>query len=598
LPPSAFQTAMDRFFGEKDWFDSRFFSAVGWAVLFAVLSVQILACLAAPVHQYDDAIPLVSSDLVRLGRTPAIDFKSFYPPFYYFPLAAAFRITARSVLVVRFFAVALYLIAISASILFFRRIFSSLKALVIYMILPVTVAIGPVNYPQWPAFALALLSLFAYLHSYTRQSSRPALQWLAAAGALAGFSTLVRFNFGPYVAAVAATDILLVEVLLTQKLPFSARVQRAVLHIGAFAGSFAAVNLGFYVLLYGLHGMFRPWQMVTYSMRVMGSHNFLRIRPKMEVLFPLGFPCAWIFVRKAVRIDKLSTTALVPAVAAAALISLALLAGNRASIAFWFPALSFLAVIVLHVFVFPVPRAVLCLLLFYVCLQHYFLTRADLHHSILFFPIVALSFPFLLVSPAHPKADGQAYPSMPKGLVVVALIGAAYAMAASRPDLVYSGPLAWNTVVRLSSGVLDLRIPDRQRLPLLDPSLTDEIRAIEFLRQRTSPSTLLFVGVKDHSKSFINDVRAYWLSERLPGVTYINIDSGMAGDETTQREIIAELQRNHVNWAILFDVAGTENEPSFQRLPAASRALDDFLNTHFQEQARFGRYSVVARNQS
>ena len=56
---------------QKDWMEDRFFQALGWAVLLAHMSVQILACLMSPVGEYDDAIPLVSAELVRLGRTPS-----------------------------------------------------------------------------------------------------------------------------------------------------------------------------------------------------------------------------------------------------------------------------------------------------------------------------------------------------------------------------------------------------------------------------------------------------------------------------------------------------------------------------------------------
>ena len=586
---------MDHNLREKDWFDSRFFTAIAWTMLYVVMCMQILACLGAPVHQYDDAIPLVSSELVALGRTPAVDFKSFYPPLYYFVVAAAFRIVGRSVLVIRFIAAALYLISMSAIILFFRNSFTNLRPLVAYMSLAVAVAIGTVSYPQWPAFALSLLSLLAYLHS--RQSSRPTLLWLAVAGALAGVSTLVRFNFGLYVATVVGADILLTEVLQTPKNRLSVRVRYVLLQVATFGGLFAAVNLGFYLTIYGTHAIVIPWQMMSYSMRLMGSHGFLRIRPRLEILLPLGFPCAWSFVHKAIRLDRLPTAALIPVAAAAALVTLVLLGGGRPSISLWFPALSFLTVIALHLFVIPFSRAVVCLLLFYVCLQHYFLARADAEHTILFFPIIALTLPFLFASPARANADGRSYPPMPRGLLFLALIAASYAMIATRPDLRAPAALARNTLAAVSSGGLDPWIPDRKRLPLTDPSLSDEIRATEFLRQRTAPSALIFVGVADHSKSFINDVRVYWLCERLPGVTYINIDSGIASEKTVQREIVAELQRNHVNWAILYNSAGTGDEYLFQKVTSGSRVLDEFFNTQFQEQAHFGRYSVITRKQ-
>ena len=92
-------------------------------------------------------------------------------------------------------------------------------------------------------------------------------------------------------------------------------------------------------------------------------------------------------------------------------------------------------------------------------------------------------------------------------------------------------------------------------------------------------------------------MRAYWFSERLPGLRYVNIDSAIAGEETVQREIVAELQRNHVNWAILYDWADTAGDPLFPNLAPGSKVLDEFFKSDFQEQAHFGPYIVVARKQ-
>jgi hypothetical protein len=233
-----------------------------------------------------------------------------------------------------------------------------------------------------------------------------------------------------------------------------------------------------------------------------------------------------------------------------------------------------------------------------VCLQHYLLSRADDAHAILFFPIIALTLPFLFVSPAGVHDDTPAgYPPMPRGLVFLALTATAYAMFASNADLHRPATLARRALKFASSGSLDPRVPDRTRLPLIDPALKDEIRATEFIRQRTPPSARIFVGVTDHSTSFVNDVRAYWLSERLPGVRYVNIDSGIAGGESVQQEIVADLQRNHVNWAILCNWSNRSRDDYFPDVVPGSKVLDAFFKSDFQEQAHFGYYIVMARKQ-
>ena len=51
------------------------FALALWGYAVAV----ILASFAAPVGEFDDALPLVHSALVQGGRTPSVDFWSFYP---------------------------------------------------------------------------------------------------------------------------------------------------------------------------------------------------------------------------------------------------------------------------------------------------------------------------------------------------------------------------------------------------------------------------------------------------------------------------------------------------------------------------------------
>jgi hypothetical protein len=97
------------------------------------------------------------------------------------------------------------------------------------------------------------------------------------------------------------------------------------------------------------------------------------------------------------------------------------------------------------------------------------------------------------------------------------------------------------------------------------------------------------------SSGFVTHARDYWLAERLPGMENIQLDASLGIDESVQREIIADLGRSGVNWVILYDASGTLEEGLYQNLPPGSKTLDNFFATQFQEQARFGRFSVVRR---
>jgi hypothetical protein len=588
---------------QKEWIEDRFFQALGWAVLFAHMSVQILACLMSPVAEYDDAIPLVSAELVRLGRTPAIDFTSFYPPGLYYAFAAGFQLFGRSVLVVRFFAAGLYVAAVVAIGLFLRQALPHLRSLLPLLILPSVIACGMFHYPSWPGYALALLSVLTYIGA---RSGRFQARWTAVAGLLAGLSSLIRFNFGPYAAVVVGADLLIATLNAGS---LKATLKRALLQAAAFGVPFILLNLIFYSAVYETKGLTAPWGMVRYSMHVMSSRlAFLPLGTAPHTSLLLVCPCVWIFVRKAMQVDnvvdfqhdavsvRLPTAALVPVAASAVLAVSARLSANEPSVSLWFPALSALLVIALHSFVVDLPRPAFCLLLFYVCLEHYFLSRADYSHGVLFMPVMALTVPLLFASPPGIRKGGDPEDFMPvrKGPVFVVLVTLTVAILDSeslRPNLA----LARSALALAAKGGLDPRMPDRQRLLLNDPTLSDEIRATEYVRQRTLPSAQVFVGVKDHSSAFTNDVRAYWLSERLPGLKYVHLDSAVAGQEKVQREITSELQRHGVDWAILLNLSGTVNPHLFPDAPSGSRVLDEYLQEHFLEEARFGRYSVFRR---
>jgi hypothetical protein len=591
------------FLKKTDWFESRLFEIVGWVALSFAICAGILVCLAAPVGPYDEAIPLVSARFVESGGVPGVDFKSFYPPLYYYALAEAFRLFAPSFLIPRIFSALFFVAIIVAAAHFFRISFYPLRRLAPFMVLPVAIATealpDPIlrssllDYAAWPGFALALLSLLTYLIS--GYASRRNGLWLAIAGLLGGVSTLIRFNFGPYVLFVVLADVLIAELLQGTASPIRSRWRGALRQGILFVVPFGAVNLAFYVAVYGSDVVTAPLRIMAYSAHIMGSSRaFMRLGPNASTLFALLFPGFWIAAQKIIQADRLPSAGTIPIASGAVLAALAFVFRTRPSVALWFPVLSFLSVIAIHVFVFRLPRAALVLLLLHTCMTHYFLSRADFVHAALFPPVVALTIPFLFMSPAINRKSEPSHNMALKGRIFLAILAATYVIA-DKTDLRTSVTLARGAVRTLARGDLDPHISDRVRLAP-DPAMADELKATEFVRGRTTPSTRIFVGVKHHSSPFMNDVLAYWLADRLPAITYINLDSAITSEEPVQEDIINQLQKANTEWAILYDAKGSLMELGFDQNTPGSKALDDFLSAQFQEAAQFGRYSVLARN--
>jgi hypothetical protein len=62
-----------------------------------------------------------------------------------------------------------------------------------------------------------------------------------------------------------------------------------------------------------------------------------------------------------------------------------------------------------------------------------------------------------------------------------------------------------------------------------------------------------------------------------------------------QRQIVADLQRNGVRWAVLEDRSGQGDVSFLRRVTAGSTVLDEFLATNYREVTSFGPFSIVQR---
>src|SRR5262249_31695827 len=115
-----------------------------------------------------------------------------------------------------------------------------------------------------------------------------------------------------------------------------------------------------------------------------------------------------------------------------------------------------------------------------------------------------------------------------------------------------------------------------------------------YLRQRSDNSTPLFVGLRDHSRAFWNDLRMYWLAARPIAVRTFQLEAKVATETAVQREIIADLERNKGSWVVLDSSLHRHEE--FSRTPyQGSKLLDSYIEQNFREQAKFGHFVVLTR---
>ena len=120
----------------------------------------------------------------------------------------------------------------------------------------------------------------------------------------------------------------------------------------------------------------------------------------------------------------------------------------------------------------------------------------------------------------------------------------------------------------------------------------DELRALRYLRARTSIADAIFVGVPVNSKidrNSVNDLRIYWLAGRKIGVRTFELEPGMMTKSVTQQELIADLELNNVKLVVIDSASSLPDTQAH----SGPQLLDQYLATRYREEAQFGSYSIL-----
>lgn len=584
---------------QQERFQNVFLPALFHLLVWSYAVFAAVCSLAVPVSEFDDAIPLVSGMLVQQGHTPNLDFYSFYPPLSSYVNAAAFHLFGKSVTTVRLMSAFLYSLVLLLATLFFRSQFRSAGPLVPAAVLVLAISIGGLlKLPVWPGFAVSLIALLVYLCSHNLDRRRMLV--VVTSGVLTGAALLYRVNFGGYVLAVVLCDLLLQWWFHDKgRLDFF-HARADIRTLVAYVIPVVLVSAGFCLWVYGAQIGAAVSEFVVTAQKVMTVRGFIPLQFSESIAYPLVFPCAWFFLRMLKEADGLTIRALCAAVLALAILALALAGRNHLRVALIAVALEIAAVLFLHLFVYRLNRAELSMLLFSCCLLHYFLSRAEWFHWRLLPAGWALFLPFIAVPGGDPDPAVSSRPVHGRGTVLAVLAAAAFMLIASpgmRPGTPFRNGFGVLTTLMQRPRIADTEVVlGGTPVPLGWDSLfpdTNELKAVRYLRERTSSTSPIFVGVEDHSRVFLNHVRTYWLADRPIGVHLFQLETRMATEEPVQREIILDLEKNPVSWMILdrTPFRGEETLNPYQ----GSRLLDEHIANHFREETRFGRYAVLRR---
>jgi hypothetical protein len=565
----------------------------------------VVSSFAAPVGQFDDALPLVHGALVQGGRTPSVDFWSFYPGVILYLYAAAFSVFGKTVMAARLVGGILFCLVLLGSVRLLSRLFPESRSLAPLhaLILGATVA-SVVTSPAWPGYAVALLAFLTYLSA---NENLPDYRLrLGLSGALAGLAVMCRVNFAGYVVFVAIVDLALGWWLLGQSRWATRQLKLHMTYASIFFAAMLATLGTVAAVMYGRHVGLAMSQFVVEAARVMATRGFIDLEmSSARLVLLLAFPCGWFWLRMLSGRDVVPPNALIPVACGLVILVTAATLGHDRSVIGVVVGLELVSVLALHLFVQRLERPEFCLVLFSGISLHYFLSRADQYHWRFLLTGPALLLPFLLfrglrTGAARPRLITQTGTALAITVAVMCslLMTPRFRIGPRRiltgAELIHS--VAQHPGLSDSDRVLGLHEPD----PVWNfvYQNKDERKALRYLRSVTNGYDPIFVGVQEQSRVFVNNLRIYWLADRPIGVRAFQLETQVATEAAVQREQIADLELNRVNWMIIDRLQEIGDTTFWKRGYRGAADFDDYVSTHYVEKARFGRFSILQREPS
>jgi hypothetical protein len=531
-------------------------------VTYAFLPFSLLYLLAGSqvgLNTFDEALPICGAHTLLRGGLLYRDFWSGYGPGQSYLLAGVFKVFGESVMVARVTMIVLEWLMCGTIYLVARKLVSPSLALLSWF-MSVVVCFGYVQgFPPPIPITLAsiLLSSLCLLNYAASRRSR----WLLCAGALAGIATLFRHDFG-ICGMLAGTAVLALLALKVDNAEAKETLPRRLSALGRM--------LGYYYL--PVMGIVLP-----VILAVAASVGARYLVDAMVIL-----PLKLFHKYYSLPYPRLPS----PTLVFGGKLSPGLYIGEIVTLTpYWLPPLTCgLAAIAICMkrlkrrpWIELLPM-VLILLLCGIALN-YLRVRPDYAHAI---PASFLCCLLLaMVLKEIPRAGtGRIVLGVLAGLVCLCMV---FRPISSKVGLIRS----------MSTDVMTTTdIPRAKGILFLPESMPDE-EAVSYIRDHVGPDERIYVGLSRHDAINVNDAMFYFLSEREPATRHVELHRALASQAPCQEEIIRDIQRNHVNYVVIFDLGG--DEPNESSRSSGVTILDDFIQANFDPVASFTSHTVWRR---
>ncbi|HUL55575.1 MAG TPA: glycosyltransferase family 39 protein [Usitatibacter sp.] len=527
---------------------------LGPALLFAACAVLLVLGMTRNLNVYDEGVILTGAMRVAAGDIPHADFYANYGPGQFYVLAALFKVLGTSAMVERLYdalmraAIVAILYAIVADVAGRRLAFACAAISFLWLY-----AVRLYGYPLIPVTLLCIAAAALIQPALRGEDSR---RRLFGAGACVGVATLFRYDVGPVAFATLAAMLAWSAVTGTNGRATAAR--RAVASIGAFAlGAIAA-----FVPVAVLYLSVAPLGRFVFDLFEYSIPNYARMR---SLPFPRPLDILADFDRIGVYLPMLAC-----ALAAASFIAARPRASDRRD--------GFIATF-----------ALLAATMYLKGLVR--VGNAHLLASIL--PsVVAIT---VLLPRVASQGRALRIAAMFVAAVGVASAVTAAAVTAQRHIEDQSSVLAKILAVAGSGSPWCPTPPELHNIEclLLDP---DREAAARIVATHTAPGERIFVGLTRHDKVFISDITMYFATDRMPATHWHHFDPGLQTRADIQGEMIGELRRRAVRWAVLESAWDWIEEPNDSAKSSGVHLLDDYLRKHYRPVAKFGEISLWLRD--
>ncbi len=546
------------------------------AVVFAIAYLVLFAGMDLGPNIFDEAIILTGAMRVAAGLIPHQGFYSNYGPAQYYIVAFLFKLFGPSVLIERLYDL-------------------FLKALIVSFMYTIVALYGPVSKNRrtvavWTAiitvlwfFALdgiagtavipvSLLNLIASVLILPIFSRSLSARRVFAAGAIAGISTLFRYDTG--VALLGIQAFVIAAAIYLRTPGFANRLRNFALTFWAYLVGFAAITLPAFAF-YLSRGPLHPF---VHDILIYPSKYYHRGRN-------LPFP--------RINLDGIDNIGIyLPVVILAISVYVAFAYRSRPAIGdapasptdpedrSWlgllitFGALTFVMylkgivrVSLTQMYLSILPSLVLIAVLFQCSAG---MTR-PLRRSIKFLAllsILAACFPSLTqVRTLHNR-----HTSVPANL-----------WASLRNNL--PEPRAdW------------CKIPSPTTKGLCFLPDNDHIQTIEFIQTHTHPGQTLFVGTTRSDIVLENDNFTYFACQRLPATKWSQFDPDLVNRYDIQVQIVRDLDRNLPPYIVIDSEFDHAHEPNDSSKSSGVFLLDDYIHHQYRPIQTFGKMSIWQRN--